>query len=200
MTVRQALSQDEAAALAASGLWFSADDVWTAAETRLGDTITTEQRSALWAETEIALMKTVETCLVDPNPPLPLGYVGLRVSPYRVYKLGPTLKMVLVHLLVLAITKGNPLTAVGLFRTLLQGYEHLSDPDERDVFEALAALQGRPALSRLGLARPSLEPTPTGVTMFLDGAVSMERVTNALQRMDARGIVSENHGAWAIRL
>jgi hypothetical protein len=154
---------------------------------------------------KLVLAERAEARTVDPNGDLPPGMMGLRLAPYTIYKLGPTLRRAAMRGLLVAtgLVAGGQTVSLGslipFFKTFLDGYERLSDPDEQQVFEALFVVQHRGVHSRLNLGPPVADPSVGGLVVQLAGSLDESRVAHALERLHGRGIVAEEAGRWSIR-
>jgi|SRR3972149_4598442 len=202
MMAGRVLREREARHLLASGDWMKEQDLERDFRAAAG---ATSPPAALWSDMKIVLAERTETAGVDPNEDLPPGMMGLRLGPYTIYKLGPTLRQAalrafLVAASLLAGSQGvSAASMIGFFKAFLDGYERLADPDEQLVFEALYAVQHRAVHSRLNLGPPVADPSVGGLVVQLAGTMDDLRVAHALERLHKRGIVAEEAGRWTIR-
>jgi|GEM_PF-5240960 len=154
-------------------------------------------------------------------PPFSLFSVfsELRIRPNVVYKIGPTACKSVKNILglILAIAASSPfptllLVWAGLemdpiIRTILNGYEKLTDPLEKIAFEAVYKLHGKLSVvnydalqnkdysSAFGYIAPSI----SDIEAEVESRFTKEELGRALASMKSREVLGENAGRWYIR-
>ena len=146
------------------------------------------------------------------------GSLEFRIGPGRVLHLREALKIVLIDGLGLffafATTSGFAalfytwffLSGADIVRRFMKCFEQITDPQEKQVFEALFALQNLRATEVAGsdpdddvpAKRTRISVPAKAISEHLNGQISEEEARTILRGMAARDIVTESAGLWSI--
>jgi len=166
------------------------------------------------------LRASFEHCVIANDSEADSQGLELRIGKGAVYKILPTLRESLADFLGLLFAG---LTSTKLFtlfvvwagvsawkivRTLIRGFERMTDPVEYAVFEAVFALQGEVSVRDydalkerdFDAAYGTIAPTTEEVAGKLAPEHSRDSVQGALDALKQREILREREGRWSIRV
>lgn len=149
-------------------------------------------------------------------------FAELRVRANAVYKVIPTLMNTAVHgislvIAVLAVTTfsnlfliwaGVGVNVVTIVYKLYKGWEILSDPDERLVFEEIFKLQGKLVTVNydavknkdFDAAYGTVSPPTDDIAAAIGNRLSRRELEKTLAALKNRDVVHQRRGRWSIKL
>lgn len=153
-----------------------------------------------------------------PRPRYDDGLMALRVHPFAIYRVGKTFQSGALDALSLPLALGTVspypflmaawagLTLLQLYRKIVGGYERLTDPAERAVFEAVHKKASELAVVNYDGLRDqafenvygSISPSTDDVCLELKGHFNPTDVLRALGDLKAREILTKNAERWFI--
>lgn len=158
----------------------------------------------------------METKILETPPP---DYtLGMRVSAHAVYKVRPTAEKLLRDSLrfIMAVTQSSPYTILmagwvgvelrSLYQTLLEGFERIEDPHEREVLEAIHRLCAKATVVNFDALKEQefdkaygfIAPEIDQLVAELEGKVDEREISTALGAMKERKILQQRKGRWMI--
>lgn len=230
--IQTLISEDRATKLCLTGEWISDNDIldrihekskqiqgefseWPTSPVQPDDKV--KVLKEFFQNATKLLEQSVETQIVHQQ--IDIGAPAeIRVKPGAVFKVKSSALAVGVNALALILaifsTTAWPLlfsvwvglSVINLVKILFNGYESLSDPDEKLVFEAIFRCQGRLCVINFEALRKksydeafgTVNPSVAEIEKEIGGALTNRQIVKTLASLKSRGVLAERNGVWAI--